>query len=144
MAKTNATRISNMVYFKHKYLTNPAVTPADAILAAAADLASLLKGHHSRHLGRDKLQDLTNLQAIFADAATTNAADPNPEESAQADCCVDAPRAEEAAGPKKKAVVVSPLERRPALTTASPPRVIPLTREAHHLPPVVAGDVLPL
>ena len=67
-----------MVFFKHKYLTNPTVTPADAILAAAADLASLLKGHHARHLGRDKLHDLTNLQAIFSDAAAHNAADHNP------------------------------------------------------------------
>ena len=89
-----------MVFFKHKYLTNPAVTPADAILAAVADLASQLRGHYTRQLGRDQLHDLTNLQAIFSDVAANNAADHNPNpnpnpnpnaESAPADCRVVAP-----------------------------------------------------
>ena len=133
-----------MIFFKHKYFTNPAITPADAIDAAATDLASQLRGHHTRHLGREQLHDLTNLEAIFSDAAATNAADPNPNpnpnpnpESAPADCRVVAPRAEVAAGPKKKAVVASSFERRPALTTASPTSVIHLPRAAPHLPPEV-------
>ena len=73
MYKTHATKISNTVFFKHKYLTNPTISPADAILAAAADLAAQLCGHHTRHLGAVQLRDLKNLHSIFADATTTNA-----------------------------------------------------------------------
>ena len=75
MDKTHATRISNTVFFKHKYLTHPAISPADSILASAADMVAQLHGHHTRHLGADQLRDLKNLHIIFADAAATNAAD---------------------------------------------------------------------
>ena len=32
------------VFFKHKYLTQPLVTPTDAILRATQDLCNVLKG----------------------------------------------------------------------------------------------------
>ena len=75
MDKTHATRISNTVFFKHKYLTHPTIIPADAILAAAANMAAQPRSHHIRHLGVDQLRDLKNLHIVFADAAATNAAD---------------------------------------------------------------------
>ena len=133
MEKTHATRISNKVFFKHKYLTNPAVTPEDAILDAAADLTSQLQEHHTRHLGRRQLHDLTNLHTIFAAAAATNAADaPLSPGTQPADCRVAAPQAEDAVGPQGNAVVESSLPRRHALTTTSPPRVVPLPRATPH------------
>ena len=124
-------------FLKHKYLTNPAVIPADAILAAAADLASQIQGHNTHHLGRKQLHDLTNLQTIFTEAASTNAADAMILPDTQpADCrvAVAALRAEDAAGPKGNAVIKSSLRRRHALTTTSPPRAIPLPREMPHRP----------
>jgi hypothetical protein len=42
--KTRATRISDTVFFKHQYITNPQVTPKTLIIKAALDLTSTLKG----------------------------------------------------------------------------------------------------
>ncbi len=36
--KTRATRISDTVFFKHQYITNPQVTPKTLIIKVAADL----------------------------------------------------------------------------------------------------------
>ena len=44
-----------MVLFKHKYISNPITTPADAVIAAAQDMAACLKGYMARQLGTDKL-----------------------------------------------------------------------------------------
>ena len=41
--KTRATRISGMVFFKHKYISNPTVTAADAVIAASQNMADSLK-----------------------------------------------------------------------------------------------------
>ena len=37
-------RIRNIVIFKHNYLTMPTITNADAVLIAAKDLQTALKG----------------------------------------------------------------------------------------------------
>jgi hypothetical protein len=42
--KTRATRISDTVFFKHQYITNPQVTPKILIIKAASDLTSAFKG----------------------------------------------------------------------------------------------------
>ncbi len=47
--KTRATRISDTVFFKHQYITNPQVTPKILIIKAALDLKSALKGMVSRN-----------------------------------------------------------------------------------------------
>jgi hypothetical protein len=44
IVKTRATRISDTVFFKHQYITNPQVTPKTLVIKAALDLASALKG----------------------------------------------------------------------------------------------------
>ena len=93
MNKTHATRISNTVLFKHKYLTNPTISPADAILASDADMAAQLRGHHTRHLGTDQLRDLKNLHTIFAKGAATNASDAPTPKNTQTSDCVLAPQA---------------------------------------------------
>eukprot|EP00804_Cyclotella_cryptica_P002412 CCRYP_004109-RA/>CCRYP_004109-RA protein AED:0.25 eAED:0.31 QI:0/0/0/1/0.33/0.25/4/0/631 len=46
---SSTTRISATVFFKHKYITNPSVTPADAIIAAAANLSHLLTNNLQAH-----------------------------------------------------------------------------------------------
>ena len=44
ISDTRSTRIGQTVFFKHKYLTQPAVTSADAIVLASEDLCQALKG----------------------------------------------------------------------------------------------------
>jgi hypothetical protein len=46
--KTRATRISDTVFFKHQYITNPQVTPKMLVIEVALDLTSALKGTISR------------------------------------------------------------------------------------------------
>eukprot|EP00804_Cyclotella_cryptica_P006175 CCRYP_015258-RB/>CCRYP_015258-RB protein AED:0.28 eAED:0.28 QI:0/0/0/1/1/1/3/0/731 len=77
--KTRTTRISASVFFKHKYITTPTVTPADAIIAAAANLAHALKTNiPAQHLGATTLQDLQRLQDILQNASTPLNATPSP------------------------------------------------------------------
>jgi hypothetical protein len=42
--KTRSERISDTVFFKHKYITQPTLTPADTIVKAINDLTHALKG----------------------------------------------------------------------------------------------------
>jgi hypothetical protein len=44
MKKTRSERISDTVFFKHKYITHLTVTPADTIVKALDDLTNALKG----------------------------------------------------------------------------------------------------
>ena len=57
---TGAVRSTNTVFFKHKHITNPTVTPADAIVNAAKDLTAALKGNVPGSLGATSLDDLKN------------------------------------------------------------------------------------
>ena len=43
--KTRATRISDTVFFKHQYITNPTVSPESHNVAAAQQLATALQGN---------------------------------------------------------------------------------------------------
>jgi hypothetical protein len=45
ITKTWATRISNTLFFKHQYITNPRVLPESHVVAAAQQLATALKGN---------------------------------------------------------------------------------------------------
>ena len=44
ITETRGIRVGNTVFFKHKYLTMPTITTADAILTATRDLQDALKG----------------------------------------------------------------------------------------------------
>ncbi len=66
---TRATRISGTAFFKHKYLTNPSVTPEDQIIAAAARLTNTIQGTIIATLCTSTLKSLGNLQSIFHNAA---------------------------------------------------------------------------
>eukprot|EP00804_Cyclotella_cryptica_P014867 CCRYP_020386-RA/>CCRYP_020386-RA protein AED:0.51 eAED:0.20 QI:0/0/0/0.66/0.5/0.33/3/0/654 len=66
-----STRISATVFFKHKYITNPTVTPADAIIAATENLAHVLMSiTAATHLNATQLADLTRLHKIIQPAST--------------------------------------------------------------------------
>eukprot|EP00804_Cyclotella_cryptica_P014428 CCRYP_004767-RA/>CCRYP_004767-RA protein AED:0.25 eAED:0.28 QI:0/0/0/1/1/1/3/0/487 len=76
---THSTRISATVFFKHKYLTNPSVSPTDALIAAAANLAHVIKHNaKAQHVGAKNLQDLQRLQQLFSDAAKQPPLPPTP------------------------------------------------------------------
>eukprot|EP00804_Cyclotella_cryptica_P019412 CCRYP_006613-RA/>CCRYP_006613-RA protein AED:0.27 eAED:0.27 QI:0/-1/0/1/-1/1/1/0/573 len=63
---SRTTRISATVFFKHKYITNPSVTPADAIIAAAANLSHLLTNNlQTHHNNKVNQTDLTQLQILI-------------------------------------------------------------------------------
>ena len=70
MKDSRATRISATVFHKHKYISNPTVTAADAVIAAASNLAAVLKGKLPQHLKESSLNELTRLSTIFSQAAT--------------------------------------------------------------------------
>ena len=73
---TRTTRISGTMFFKHKYITNPTVTPEDTITAAAINLAdSLRRNVKTQSIGKIKYADLKRLQAILANS---QARDSNP------------------------------------------------------------------
>eukprot|EP00804_Cyclotella_cryptica_P002855 CCRYP_009391-RA/>CCRYP_009391-RA protein AED:0.18 eAED:0.18 QI:0/0/0/1/1/1/2/0/800 len=76
---TRSTRIAATVFFKHKYLTNPSVSPTDALIAAAAYLAHVIK-HNAKvqYVGAKNLQDLQRLQQLFSDAAKQLPLPPTP------------------------------------------------------------------
>jgi hypothetical protein len=44
ITKTRATGVSDAVFFKHQYITNPQLTPETFIMKAALELTSVLKG----------------------------------------------------------------------------------------------------
>ena len=62
---TGAMRSTDTVFFKHKHITNPTVTPADAIINAAKDLTAALRGDVSGPLGATSLDDLKKMEEIF-------------------------------------------------------------------------------
>ena len=64
--ETGAVRSTNTVFFKHKHITNPNVTPADAIVYVAKELTEALKGNVPGSLRDTSLDDLEKLEQIFA------------------------------------------------------------------------------
>ena len=50
MINTRATQVSATVFHKHKYISNLTATPADAIIAAAGNLITAIKGHTPHRL----------------------------------------------------------------------------------------------
>jgi hypothetical protein len=69
MVSMRATRISGTASFKHKYLTNPSVTPKDQITVAAAHLTNAIQGTIAANMHTSTLKSLSNLQSIFHDTA---------------------------------------------------------------------------
>ncbi len=45
ITKTWATKVSDTVFFKHQYITNPTVSPESLVVVAAQQLGTALKGN---------------------------------------------------------------------------------------------------
>ena len=65
MTNSKSTRISGKVFHKHKYLTNPGVTPEDRVIAAMGKLSQELGGKKTNHLSETTLDQLTSLGEIL-------------------------------------------------------------------------------
>ena len=70
--KTKATRVSETAFFKHKYITNPTVTPEDAIISAANRMSQALRQYKPNNMCEDDVQALSRLEHIFTKAANNN------------------------------------------------------------------------
>jgi hypothetical protein len=73
---TRATHISGGAFFKHKYLTNPMVTPEDRVIAAAGELAQALDNQMPPHMHESTIQALSDLKDVFQKAIIYYNADP--------------------------------------------------------------------
>jgi hypothetical protein len=73
---TRATPISGAAFFKHKYLTNPTVTPEDRVIEAAGALAQTLDNRMPPHMHESTIQALSNLKDVFQQAAINYNMDP--------------------------------------------------------------------
>jgi hypothetical protein len=63
--KTRAERISDTVFFQHRYLMQPVVTPADAMIKAMGDLHGILK-KNSNNIGAEEMEVLKQLDTILS------------------------------------------------------------------------------
>ena len=68
---TGAERISDTVFLKHKHITNPTVLTEDAVVQAAKELTSALKGRIPLALEGSTVQELENLDKIFNQTTVT-------------------------------------------------------------------------
>ncbi len=65
--KTRATRISNTVYFKRQYITNPTVSPESHVVAVAQQLATALQGNIPA--GNETAEALKKVSDLFTKIA---------------------------------------------------------------------------
>ncbi len=69
ITKTRATRISDTVFFKHQYITNPTVSPESHVVMAAQQLATALKGNIP--VGNEMAEALKKVSKLFTKVAAT-------------------------------------------------------------------------
>ncbi len=62
--QTKSKRVSDTVFFKTKYITQPTMTPADTITKALNDLTQALKGK-SNAKGLEQIKALKKLDAVL-------------------------------------------------------------------------------
>jgi hypothetical protein len=71
ITKTRATRVSDTVFFKHQYSTNPTVSPESLVVAAAQQLTSALKGNIPA--GNETAEALKKVSKLFTKIAEAKA-----------------------------------------------------------------------
>ena len=71
VSSTKATRICDTVFFRHKYLTMPAITTADALIKAADNLVEVITGQLPKNnVTADAVEQLMEIFKTEAKAAT--------------------------------------------------------------------------
>jgi len=63
--KTKSERISDTVFFKHKYITQPTLTPVDTVIKAIDDLTCALKGSRNTH-GMQQIERLKIIDELLS------------------------------------------------------------------------------
>jgi hypothetical protein len=71
VTKIRATRVSDTVFFKHQYITNPMVSPESLVVAAAQQLTSALKGNILA--GNETAEALKKVSELFTKIAEAKA-----------------------------------------------------------------------
>jgi hypothetical protein len=71
VAKTRATRVSNTVFFKHQYITNPMISPESLVVAAAQQLTTALKSNIPA--GNKTAEALKKVSKLFTKIAEATA-----------------------------------------------------------------------
>ena len=64
--------VLDTVFFRHKSITNPSVTPADAIIVAADKMLLSLQTHMHPNMSETIVQALQRLEDIFQKAVKAN------------------------------------------------------------------------
>jgi hypothetical protein len=72
IVKTRATRVSDRVFFKHHYITNPQIMLETLVIKAAAELTNVLKGTVSRDV--ETAEALQKVSSLFTKIAAAKAA----------------------------------------------------------------------
>jgi len=72
VTKTRASRVSDTVFFKHLYITNPVVSPESLVVAAAQQLTTALKGNIPT--GNETVEALKKVSVLFTKIAEAKAA----------------------------------------------------------------------
>ena len=65
MKETRATQILATVFHKHKYITNPDITPEDRVISEDGKLADSLKGSMPPHLSETTIDQLDHIGTIL-------------------------------------------------------------------------------
>ena len=123
MINTRETRISATVFHKHKYISNPTVTPPDSVISASQNLATALKGKIPHYLQESPLSELSRLSKIFSDAAAVpkHSVEPSSAAVPEQEASVD-PQ------PRRSPRLASHIDRDGRITASpNPPPVAPTT-----------------
>ncbi len=112
---TWAAHVLGAEFFKHKYITNPAVTLEDLVIAAAANLSKALATNMPHHLRQSSIQALADLQDVFSHAANKYDDDPTTHHI---------PKANIPTAPRRQQLDNNRLQS-PSRTPAMPPKVQP-------------------
>ena len=70
--RIGSVRSTDTVFFKHKHITNPTVTPGEAIVHTAKELTEALKGNVPGSLRDTSLEELARVEQIFAQKAQSH------------------------------------------------------------------------
>lgn len=118
--KTRAKRLADTVFFKHKHITQPTVTTADAIVNAYHKLQQAITGvQHSRD--DEQMEAIERIKQAFEAARNQQVEVPRVEQTKQSELTQPVPRvAFEEQPPQSRLVVASPKEP----VVVSPPKQI--------------------
>eukprot|EP00956_Cyclotella_meneghiniana_P037297 scaffold136652_cov59-Cyclotella_meneghiniana.AAC.1 len=89
--KTRAKRLADTVFFKHKYITQPTVTTADAIVNAYRKVAQAINGiQHSKEDAQ--MEALERIKQIFDASSNQHAEVPRVDQTKQIELTEPVPR----------------------------------------------------